>query len=257
MIHMERRGAVLVLRMEHGKVQALDLELLRDLEAALECAAGDEARGVVLTGTGGAFSAGVDLKRIVDSGSDYVRDFLPALTRAFIRVLSFEKPLVAAVNGHAIAGGCILALACDHRVMSAGTGRVGVPELRVGVTFPALVIEILRAMVPVSFLREVAYSGANFTVEDARMRGLVNEVVAPEMVIERAAEVCRSWSEVPRHTFALAKRQMNGPILDAHERWRREIDGAAMSIWCEPATSRAIQGFLDKTVAKKPAPSGS
>ena len=75
----------------------------------------------MLTGTGTVFSAGVDLRRLTEGGRDYVQAFLPLLGDAFFKTFTFPKPLIAAVNGHAIAGGCILACACDYRIMSAGT----------------------------------------------------------------------------------------------------------------------------------------
>lgn len=140
MIELEERGAVTIVRLAHGKVNALDVELL---EAIAKTFTGlDSARAIVFTGAGRSFSAGVDLKRIVEGGLDYVRVFRPALSAAVKAVFYCPVPVVAALNGHAIAGGCVLAAACDMRLMAGGT--IGLSELRVGVPFPGVPLEVMR-----------------------------------------------------------------------------------------------------------------
>src|SRR5215468_11136285 len=132
MIERSERDGILTLRLAHGKASALDVELLDALLRELEGAA-EDVRALILTGTGSIFSAGVDLFRLVREGADYVRLFLPLLCRFLRTLFTFPRPVVAAANGHAIAGGCILVLAADVRLMAEGAGRVGVPELLVGV----------------------------------------------------------------------------------------------------------------------------
>ena len=132
MLDVEQRSGVALVRLRHGKVNALDLELLQALTAALRDV--DESAAVVITGTGTAFSAGVDLQRILAGGPSYVQEFLPALSAAFMAIFDRPGPVLAAINGHAIAGGCVIAAACDVRVMS--QGKIGLAELSVGVPFP-------------------------------------------------------------------------------------------------------------------------
>src|SRR5947207_2207164 len=106
-------------------MNALNLELLEALEAALGEAERSPARAIVLTGQGPAFSAGADLFEVLEQGSDYIDAAGRSLSSCFAALFRFPRPVVAAVNGHAIAGGCILANACDHRVGAAGDYRVG------------------------------------------------------------------------------------------------------------------------------------
>src|SRR5262249_55465431 len=127
MIERTQNEGILTLRLTHGKASALDVELLDRLLQELDGMAAD-VRGVILTGTGSIFSAGVDLFRLMREGPDYGRRFLSLLSR-FVRTLfAFPRPVVAAANGHAIAGGCIIVLAADVRLMAEGTGRIGLPE---------------------------------------------------------------------------------------------------------------------------------
>jgi len=140
MIEYADHDGIAVLTLDHGPVNALDLELLTAIPGALAAVA--DARAVVLTGSGPSFSAGVDLKRIVEGGPRYVERFLPALSAALLAVFDHAKPVVAAVNGHALAGGCVLAAACEMRLMSGGT--IGLAELAAGVPFPTVPLEVMR-----------------------------------------------------------------------------------------------------------------
>ena len=116
MIELTEQGGVAVLRLGDGKVNAMSLELCEALTARFAAVA--SARAVVLTGTGRIFSAGVDLLRLTEGGAPYVRKFLPALRTMFAAVFSHATPVVAAINGHAIAGGCVLACGADWRLMA-------------------------------------------------------------------------------------------------------------------------------------------
>lgn len=158
MIDVRNEGAVAVLTMTHGKANALDVEFCTALADRFDALRGEAAKAVILTAEGKIFSAGVDLKRLSDEGPVYVRRFLPALHRLYEAVFFHPKPVVAALNGHAIAGGCVLAACADRRVMAQGTARVGTTELLVGVPLPALAFEVVRSVVPERFLPEVSAS---------------------------------------------------------------------------------------------------
>ena len=134
MIERCQHEGILTLRLAHGKASALDVELLDAFLQELDGVA-EDVRAVILTGSGSIFSAGVDLFRLTQEGADYARHFLPLLSR-FVRTLfAFPLPVVAAANGHAIAGGGVIVLAADARLMAEGAGRIGVPELLVGCPF--------------------------------------------------------------------------------------------------------------------------
>ena len=250
MIHREMQGPVAWLRLEHGKVQALDTELCVEIAQAFEQVdEWSDTRAVVLTGTGNSFSAGVDLFRVLDGGEAYVESFLDALDRALAAVFRCPKPVVAALNGHAIAGGCVLACAADLRVMAAGKGRLGVTELAVGVPFPWLALEIVRLATPVEHLQELVYLSETYTAADALARGLVDEVVEPERLRARSQEVAERLARIPQPAFALPKRQLRQPSLDA---WRHQGSHEHMVriAWRDPATRAAIRAFLDATLKK-------
>ena len=251
MIEREDRGAVAVLRLAHGKASALDAELLETLDRELREL--EEARpdAVVLTGTGSIFSAGVDLFRVLDGGASYLAHFLPVLSRAVRRLFAFPRPVVAAVNGHAIAGGCILACACDLKVMAEGDARIGVPELRVGVPFPVAPLEVLRFAVPPQHLQKLAYAGRTYGAAEALDWGLIDELVPPERLLERALEMARELAAVPSASFELTKLQVRRPALDRIDALHAELEPRIAAQWASPAVQEHIRDYVDRTIGKR------
>jgi enoyl-CoA hydratase len=250
MIHREDQDELAVLRMGDGKVQALDLELVEALDAALEEVEREGRPAVVLTGTGASFSAGVDLYRLLEEGEPYVRRFLEALALALRRLFLLPRPVVAAINGHAIAGGLVLACACDLRLLARGNGRLGVPELAVGLPFPALALEILRFATPREHVQELVYRGARLDGEAALERGLVDEHVDPEALLPLALERARELAQLPPDAFALAKRQLRLPALERLDRHGPALDEEVLRQWAAPAAVERIAAYLDRTVGR-------
>ena len=239
MLDVEQRSGVTVVRLRHGKVNALDLELLRALTAVLRDL--DSNGAVVITGAGPAFSAGVDLHRIVAGGEAYVQEFLPALSDTFLAVFDHPGPVVAAVNGHAIAGGCVIAAACDVRMMSAGT--IGLAELSVGVPFPVTAMEILRhALGPAA--GHLVLTAALLDPTQARSIGLVHEVTGPDVLLDTAIDRAKQMAQIPAEVFAFSKRQLQRPARD-HIAARTGDDKTVLATWSSARTRDAIARYLD------------
>ena len=251
MIHREDRGPIAVLRMAHGKANALDAELLEALDRALHGIEEARPEAVVLTGTGSIFSAGVDLFRVLDGGASYLASFLPVLARAVRRLFAFPRPVVAAVNGHAIAGGCILACACDLKVMAEGEGRIGVPELRVGVPFPVAPLEVLRFAVPPQHLQKLAYAGRTYGAAEALEWGLVDELASPDRLLERALEAAGQLAAIPPGSFELTKAQLRRPALDRIDALHDEIEPRVAAQWASPAVREHVRAYVERTIGKR------
>jgi enoyl-CoA hydratase len=215
-IEREDDGEVAILRLAHGPVNAMDLELCEAASRQLRGLAADPAQAVVLTGAGRAFSAGVDLRRYLEEGPPYVERFLPALAELFSAAFDLAKPVVAAVNGHAIAGGCVLAACADVTLMAEGNGRIGVPELKVGVPFPRVALE----------------------------------VVPPGELLARAVSAARTLAtEIPADSFAMTKSQLR---REARERIGRAADEQepVSTLWNRRATDGWTAAYLKSVTGK-------
>lgn len=239
MLDVEQRSGVTVVRLRHGKVSALDLELVRALTAVMRDLDGNEA--VVITGTGSAFSAGVDLNQVVAGGKPYIQEFLPALADAFLAVFDHPGPVLAAINGHAIAGGCVIAAACDVRMMS--LGKIGLAELSVGVPFPVSAMEILRhAIGPAA--SQLVLTATLLDASQARSIGLVHEVTEPDVLLDSAVDRARQLAQFPAEVFAFSKRQLQQPARDRIAA-RSGDDEAVLAMWSSDRTREAIARYLD------------
>lgn len=249
MIERKDADGIRVLKLAHGKVSAMDIELGEALVAEMMVALDPSVRAVIVTGTGSAFSAGVDLFRVIKDGPEYGRRFLPVLDEFLRAVLTFPKPLIAAINGHAIAGGCILAAACDHRIMTEGVGRIGIPELAVGVPFPALPLQIMAARVPDGHLRDLVFTGRTVQIDEAKAIGLIDEKCPSGMLMERAHEVAQQMMSIPAGAFALTKEAFYSPILE-RTRQLADLNARVVNAWMQQHTYDTIRTYLDRTIKK-------
>ena len=241
---------VTVVRFDHGPVSALDLEFLVALRAEL-AELSDFGTALVITGTGSAFSAGVDLFRILKGGDDYLADFIPALSGAFDDLFAYRRPVVAAVNGHAIAGGCVIACCADHRIMADGKGRIGVPELLLGAAFPASALAAVRYATGDVGVADLVYSGVTLLPADAHRRGVVDEVVPEAELLDRAIAKAEQVAAIVPATFAHTKRSLRDRYWSEIESTGVQRDAEMLDVWKSPETMAAIAAYVEKTIGKK------
>ena len=222
MIERTDSDGIVTLRLAHGKVSAMDLDLCEELRRQLD--ASRDARAVILTGTGSSFSAGVDLFRLMDGGAEYMERFWPALGGVLETLFVFPRPVVAA---------------SDYRLMSGG--KIGVPELLVGVPFPLIALDILTFAAGRD-AQQLAYSGATLAPEEARAKGLIDEVVDADRLLARAQEVAERLAAVPADSFRITKLTL---------RRRENRDAEALRVWSRPEIQAHIREYLSRTVGRK------
>jgi enoyl-CoA hydratase len=213
-VSVQARGNVALVRLDRPPANAMDQALLDEATAIAARLTAERPDAVVLTGRPGFFSAGVDLNVAPYLDEAGQRAMVTGINRLMAGWYACPRPLVAAVNGHAIAGGLFLTLCGDWRV---GTtqGRYGLTEVRVGVPYPAVVLAIARAELAPPVLRRLVLRAHLLDAEEAERAGLWDEVVAPEEVLSRALERAEELARLPRRAYEYAKRQLRGPVLAA------------------------------------------
>jgi enoyl-CoA hydratase len=247
MIETAEHDGIATLTLNHGPVNALDLELLTAVPEVLAAVA--DARAVILTGSGRSFSAGVDLKRVVEGGPEYCAAFLPALSRAMLALFDHPRPVVAAVNGHALAGGCVLAAGCDVRLMSGGT--IGLAELAAGVPFPTVPLEVMRhAVGPAADL--MVLGAGRLTPEQAVSIGLIHEVVEPDRLLAEASRRAAGLAAVPPDVYAFSKVQLHRPARERIDADRPSDDPRVLELWSSESTGRTLRGYLESLRRDRP-----
>ncbi len=227
---------VSTVRFDHPPVNAIDLDLLDDVVATMRGVNGP----VVLTGEGRCFSAGVDLPAIVNGGAEYTDRFLTALSAAFLAVFDHPAPVVAAINGHAIAGGCVFAMAADIRLMSGGT--IGLTELAVGVPFPVSALEICRHAMGAS-VTPATLQAETIDAAAAAALGWVDVVVGPDDLVPRAVAVARELGQRSPAAYAMTKQQLHRPARAAIEAGA-DTDALVRASWMSDETRDRIAAFI-------------
>jgi enoyl-CoA hydratase len=245
-MRLERLDQVALLRMNTGKANAIGPAFLDGLNSRLD-ELGD-ARALVLTGYEGFFCAGLDLPTLLDFDETRMRAFISRFSSTMVRVFSLDLPVVAAVNGHAVAGGCVLMMQADVRLAVDGSAQkvvIGLNEVPLGIGLPTVVVETLRAQVPPPSLLPVALEGRLLSPPQALALGLVESLHPAGELVDRALERARGLAELPASSFASVKRSLRGPIIDA---LNRAPDDPAR--WTQTWFSAGGQARIRAAVAK-------
>jgi enoyl-CoA hydratase len=234
-----------LIRLEYGKANAIDGRLVALLSGELDRALESGSKAVVLTGREGFFSAGLDLRGLPE-GRDDMASFLDAFEKLCGQLLEFPLPLVAAVNGHAIAGGCILASTADLRIGAAGRYKIGVSEVSLGIVFPASAFEILRATLAPPFVPEVLLGGKLLEPEAAVEAGILHRIVPAEELLVQAEAAARELGEKPQRAFRHSKLALRAPILERIEKTRAESRRLFLETWLSPEVAERRRAMLAK-----------
>lgn len=247
-LELEARDGVTVARMEFGKGNAINPGVLDEIAAGLD-RAGDAP--LVLTGSGGIFCAGLDLVTLEDFDRPAMEEFVDRFNTVFMQVLTARRPIVAAVNGHAVAGGCVLALTCDYRVLVRDEVTVGMNELSIGLPLPAVVTEILREVLTHRTFRTLTLNGEMMSPERALELGVVDELAPdPEATVERACEVARHLGRSAK-AFKVMKGATVSPVAERLQDSRRPLDHAFVEAWFSETSARARAEAVARLKSKK------
>lgn len=228
------------IRMAHPAKNALGNDLMEWLEREL-AAAGEEP--VLLTGTGDAFSAGLNLVEFAGLEGDAIDAFVRRVDELAMRLYRHPAPVVAAVNGHAIAGGCVLLAACDHGVATTNPRtRIGLNEVALGVCFPPMIRRMLERSLPARHLDELLLGAGLYAPEEALRLGLVDELAEDPEAAARAR--LERWSAHPAGAYARTKEALHEVELTPED--VRLFEEVELPIWRSEEVRRRVLAALGK-----------
>ncbi|NUO77310.1 MAG: enoyl-CoA hydratase/isomerase family protein [Lysobacter sp.] len=238
-------GEIVELQLARAPVNALNPSLCMDLRDALGRAIADGAQGVVLSGGPKVFSAGLDVPHLLSLGED--RHALMAAWQAFfdtaLALAASPIPVVAALAGHAPAGGCVLALCCDYRVMASGPFRIGLNETQVGLVAPEGIQRLMRRVVGAYRAERLLVAGEMLDADQALQAGLVDELTEIDNVATRARVWLEQLLALPRQavlqTRAIARADIIEALQPEHIRLQHFIEA-----WYQPSTQGALQALV-------------
>ena len=251
-IRREQQGGLTILRLDKARGNAIDEALVEALtRTCAELAKDDAVRGVLLASANPKlFCPGLDLVSLIEFDRPRLERFMAAFRRMVVALYGLPRPMVAALGGHAVAGGCILALTADWRVMRRGGATIGLNEVKLGVPLPWAISALLRATVPPNSLSRVALLARNLGDEEALAAGIVDELAAPEefeaVALARLAEFAEkdgaSLGATKSYLRAGPLREMQAESQQTMDEW---LDG-----WFSPPTQERLRGIVGSLTRK-------
>ncbi|WP_455462887.1 enoyl-CoA hydratase/isomerase family protein [Candidatus Hodarchaeum mangrovi] len=227
---------------------ALNLELLEDLQLKLEqFNKQTEIHSIIITSNNNKFfSIGLDIPSIYDIPKLEFKKFYKTFTQTSVELFRSPKPVIAAISGHAIAGGCILALCCDYRIMADSKALMGLNEIKLGVPVPYLGYFILKELVGYRTARNVCDSGDFFSPEDLFRLGLVDEIVPSSTIMDVALQKAQALGSLPQSTYALIKQLRVQSILEQYFKERNEEIETFTTSWFSSPARNALKEAIKK-----------
>jgi enoyl-CoA hydratase/carnithine racemase len=252
MIVTTNHGPVRELRLNRPPVNALTTELLAALRDGIEQAQRDGARALVISGAPGIFSAGLDVRMLIGFDRAGIAELWRELYALMKALAASSIPIVAAITGHAPAGGTVIAVFCDWRVAAEGDFRMGLTEVQVGIPLPPVIFRALKRQVGPRQAERLAVSGLAVTTEEALRAGLVDELVAPERVVERALEWCRSITALPHDAMSITRQRARADIVELFEDNGENELLAVIEAWWSDESQRTLRAVVDRLTKKTP-----
>jgi len=243
-VDVQIHDRIATLTLSRGKVNAINGEVVAQLDAAfrsLESRA--DVLATILTGRDKFFSFGFDVPEIRSFSRDQFAKFFRQFTDLYTYMFLYPKPVIAAINGHAIAGGCMLALACDRRIMVDGHAKIGLNEIAFGSSVFAGSVEMLRFAIGSGAASEVLYTGAMYSARDAERIGLVQDVSPEADIRERAERVARELASRHPLAFASIKRLLRQSVAEEMVRREEASVNEMVEIWSSEPTRSNLKNI--------------
>jgi len=241
-VRLSTQDGIAQVRLERGKVNALDDRAVEELSGCFKQLAEDlEVRGSILTGTGKFFSFGFDIPHFLGYSREAFTRYLISFTALYRQLFSHPKPLVAALNGHAVAGGCMLALACDTRIMASGKAKIGLNEIGFGSSVFAGSAEMLAFWLGPRRAEEILLRGMLYTADEAQSIGLVDAVVPEGELIEAARKLVQQHASKEPAAFRSIKALLRKPVIDAAAAREPQSIREFVEIWYSAPTWKKLQ----------------
>jgi len=237
-----KEKGIATVRLQRGKVNALNEPMVEELADSFKNLETDpEVKSIIFTGSGKFFSFGFDVPEFLKySKEDFIR-YLEKFSNLYTYLFLFPKPIVAALNGHTIAGGCMLATACDFRIMASGKGKISLNEITFGAPVFGGSAEMLRFCVGSRNAQSILYSGAMYSAEEAFVLGLVDQVSSEDALLEDARKVAQELGEKDSWAFASIKKLLRNPVAREMVKHEKEYILQFTDIWYSETTREKLK----------------
>jgi len=250
-IKVSIKDQLAIITLNRPKSNALNREMIIELDDMLRnIGKDDNIAGVIITGQESFFSAGLDLIELYGYNEEEARSFWTLFLSFTHHITAFKKPMVAAINGHSPAGGCVIALACDARVMAEGRFIIGLNEVPVGIIVPSSIFQLYAFWLGQAQAARSLLEGRLFNPEEALQIGLVDEVVKQESILTAAERKVRKYMTMDRNTWQYSKLNIRKELIATVGADQTETLAVMLEQWWSPATRNILKTIIDNLQKK-------
>jgi 3,2-trans-enoyl-CoA isomerase len=245
-IKVSIKDRLAIITLNRGKSNALNREMVTELNELLGNIENDHAiGGAMICGQENFFSAGLDLIELYNYNEEEALSFWKLFFSFTANLTAFKKPLVAAINGHSPAGGCVIALACDARVMAEGKYIIGLNEVPVGIIVPNSIFELYAFWIGKANASRSLLEGKLFNPEEALQIGLIDELAKPESILTAAERKARKYMAFEANTWQQSKRNIRQDLIRSQAADQSEALDVMLAQWWSPATRSILKTIID------------
>lgn len=244
-------GGILELRFARPPVNALNPDFVAAILSAVKAAPADGARALVLSGQPGMFSAGLDVPALLPLDHDAMKRFWKDFSGLMAALAGSPIPVAAALTGHSPAGGAVLALFCDTRIMADGEFRIGLNEVQVGLPLPPVILRGLQRQVGSRIAEQLVVAGRMVEPREALQLGLVDQVVPQETVVETALEWCRARLALPPTAMQKTREFARRDLVSVFDDMSEADDRRFLDTWFSEETRSTMNALVESLRKKK------
>ncbi len=246
-IQINIQDQLAVITLDRGRANPVNLEMLTELITAVkDIEANNEVGGLIITGKEGFFSAGIDLMEVYNYDERQSKDFWTNFLLMQATLVAFKKPYVAAITGHSPAGGCIIAMGADYRVMANGPFIIGLNEIPVGIIVPDAVFHLYSFWIGKRKAYQYLLEGKLLNVNEALTDGLIDTIAEPTEVLPLAEQKVRGYMKMNAATWSQSKQNLRKELLGHVQADNSAALDKMLAQWWLPATRLTLQKVIEK-----------
>ena len=251
MIKAYQEDQIQIIELNRPKVNAINEELINSLDAQLENLKKDDTiKGVILTGQEGIFSEGLDIIALYNSDKEYMKFFWSIFSNLLIKIYSYPKIMFTAISGHSPAGGTVLSIMTDYRIMSQGNYLIGLNEVAVGLSMPIGIGRVFQSLLGERIAEKMTLKGQLIDPENAKKIGLVDDVVKSEELLSRSVSTLNDWLMLPFQKQIQSKLSLRKEVIDLMKSSAEKDNNEVINAWFSDEC-RETMGKIVNKLSKK------
>lgn len=251
-IQITSKNEYVILQLNRGKVNAINHEMVKEIRFALEDFSKDtKVKGVILSGIPNFFSAGLDVIELFSYNRNQMNQFFEDFGAMFLDLINFQKPMIAAITGYSPAGGCVLAIACDYRIMAAGEKyTIGLNEIAVNIQISQNLVDAYAFWIGTGKANQFILDGKLLHVKEAKDIGLIDEVTGLENVVPLAEQKMQQYLSADSEIFINTKYKLRKHLINHLEKDSKKDLQQAAELWWKPEIRSKMEVFVNSLQKK-------